>query len=242
MKEGHMPEEMYDNLGFPPDYDEGEYGVDCHGGIEQEHIQRPKPLMHNVQIFLCTSYKDKKKRKEKERLERNKEKENEKKRKKKIAVNAIIKTNNKIDEVNKVYELKNVVYSRKFCDLNDDFSFPLKGSLNKAEKIMSTVDMDDNLLSLAFKNWNQSVIFKAEKVSLEKSEIDDNTCDDIVSMEGNEVMDTEFDTECIVTKDSRDDKCDYDGSNGVHESLILDDGQDLNEYYSYHDIVGTLNV
>eukprot|EP00957_Ditylum_brightwellii_P001139 89753-Ditylum_brightwellii.AAC.1 len=55
-------------------------------------------------------------------------------------------------------------------------------------------------------------------------------------------MNTECDSGCIVTKDSSDDGCDNDGKSEGHESSILDDGPDLNEYCSYQETVGMLNV
>eukprot|EP00957_Ditylum_brightwellii_P051635 3915796-Ditylum_brightwellii.AAC.1 len=62
-KEGYISEEMHDHLGYPQDYEEGKYDVNCHVCAEQEHMQRVKPLMRDVQISLCNEYKEGKKRK-----------------------------------------------------------------------------------------------------------------------------------------------------------------------------------
>eukprot|EP00957_Ditylum_brightwellii_P172101 13102410-Ditylum_brightwellii.AAC.1 len=48
-KNGHVEESSYDRLGFPPDFEEGEEGVNRDIEIEREHMQRAKPLSHPEQ-------------------------------------------------------------------------------------------------------------------------------------------------------------------------------------------------
>eukprot|EP00957_Ditylum_brightwellii_P037793 2858596-Ditylum_brightwellii.AAC.1 len=70
LKVGHIDEEIYDDLGYPPDFDpEEEDDVDQHVGIEREHIQHIKMLTHSDQILLRNKYKDRQQVKKDEKKE-----------------------------------------------------------------------------------------------------------------------------------------------------------------------------
>eukprot|EP00957_Ditylum_brightwellii_P034654 2626948-Ditylum_brightwellii.AAC.1 len=59
LKVGHIAEGIYDYLGYLHDFDpEEEDGVDCHVGIEHEHMQHAMMLTHSDQIVLSNEYKD----------------------------------------------------------------------------------------------------------------------------------------------------------------------------------------
>eukprot|EP00957_Ditylum_brightwellii_P148207 11284645-Ditylum_brightwellii.AAC.1 len=71
LKADHIAEEIYDNLGYPPDFDpKEEDGVDQHVGIEREHMQHTKMLTHSEQIVLRNEYKDRQQAKKDEKKER----------------------------------------------------------------------------------------------------------------------------------------------------------------------------
>eukprot|EP00957_Ditylum_brightwellii_P051645 3916153-Ditylum_brightwellii.AAC.1 len=51
-KNGHVEESLYDHLGFPPDFEEGEEGVNRNVGIEREHMQCATHFSHPEQVIL----------------------------------------------------------------------------------------------------------------------------------------------------------------------------------------------
>eukprot|EP00957_Ditylum_brightwellii_P106614 8134030-Ditylum_brightwellii.AAC.1 len=55
-KLGNISESVYDELGFPPDFEEDEAGVDRNIGIEKEHMQMAKSLTHPDQIKIRDKY------------------------------------------------------------------------------------------------------------------------------------------------------------------------------------------
>eukprot|EP00957_Ditylum_brightwellii_P145056 11047928-Ditylum_brightwellii.AAC.1 len=54
---GIIPESIYKELGYHPNFEEGEIGVDRHVGIEKEHMQWAKHLIHPEQMKLKNMYK-----------------------------------------------------------------------------------------------------------------------------------------------------------------------------------------
>ena len=74
-KLGNIPESVYDELGFPPDFEEDEVGVDRHVGIEREHMQRAKSLTHPEQIKIRDKYKKERENKKNKQEEKAAEKE-----------------------------------------------------------------------------------------------------------------------------------------------------------------------
>ena len=74
-KNGHVEESSYDRLGFPPDFEEGEEGVNRDVGIEREHMQRAKPLSHPEQVILRDRIQQQRLMKETDQLKKHAEKE-----------------------------------------------------------------------------------------------------------------------------------------------------------------------
>ena len=74
-KLGNIPESVYDELGFPPDFEEDEVGVDRNVGIEKEHMQRAKSLTHPEQIKIRDKYKKERENKKNKQEEKAAEKE-----------------------------------------------------------------------------------------------------------------------------------------------------------------------
>eukprot|EP00957_Ditylum_brightwellii_P052968 4016008-Ditylum_brightwellii.AAC.1 len=74
-QDGHITEALYDELGFPRDHEENEYGADCTVGIERKHMQRTKPLTHPEQVALREAYKSSLMEKEIEKVNKKLEKE-----------------------------------------------------------------------------------------------------------------------------------------------------------------------
>eukprot|EP00957_Ditylum_brightwellii_P070079 5322741-Ditylum_brightwellii.AAC.1 len=72
---GHMEGSFYDCLGFPPDFEEGGYGVDRDIGIKREHMQCAKPLLHPELVILRDHVQEKCLRKETDQLKKNAGKE-----------------------------------------------------------------------------------------------------------------------------------------------------------------------
>eukprot|EP00957_Ditylum_brightwellii_P182025 13867699-Ditylum_brightwellii.AAC.1 len=70
LKVGHIDEDIYDDLGYPPDFDpEEEEGVDQHVGTECEHMQHAKMFTHSEQILLRNEYKYRQQAKKDEKKE-----------------------------------------------------------------------------------------------------------------------------------------------------------------------------
>eukprot|EP00957_Ditylum_brightwellii_P212296 15367170-Ditylum_brightwellii.AAC.1 len=72
---GKIPESVYDELGYPHDFEEGEIGVDRHVGIKKEHMQWAKHLRHPKQMKLRNVYKSSHNKKKTDQLEKAVEKE-----------------------------------------------------------------------------------------------------------------------------------------------------------------------
>eukprot|EP00957_Ditylum_brightwellii_P159563 12146611-Ditylum_brightwellii.AAC.1 len=86
--DGHIPEEIYDELGYPPHFKEDESSA--------------KPLMHPVKIALYNAYKEDKLYKEKGQADIVIQRENENKRKERDKKeNEIMNRNQQIIVINK---------------------------------------------------------------------------------------------------------------------------------------------
>ena len=65
---GHVPDEVFETLGFPIDLDENGKPVRCPAGISQEHLQRAKSLSHENQKKLRRNRKDETTRKQQNKI------------------------------------------------------------------------------------------------------------------------------------------------------------------------------
>eukprot|EP00957_Ditylum_brightwellii_P109895 8382805-Ditylum_brightwellii.AAC.1 len=69
-KNGHVEESSYVCLGFPPDFEEGEEGINSDVGIERDHMQHAKPLSHPEQVILQDRIQQLRLRKETDHLKK----------------------------------------------------------------------------------------------------------------------------------------------------------------------------
>jgi hypothetical protein len=74
MEQGRIPEEVFDDLGFPPDRDVNGKEVLRHAGITQESYQRSKCLTHKYQVQLRRDRTEEIKAVQRQRLERKQQK------------------------------------------------------------------------------------------------------------------------------------------------------------------------
>ena len=65
---GHVPDEVFENIGFHVDLDKCGKPVRCPAGILQEHLQRAKSLSHENQKNLQREMKDETTRKQQNKL------------------------------------------------------------------------------------------------------------------------------------------------------------------------------